>query len=147
MNRDRLLTAAVVAAVAVGLVVTVRPDDLGERPADTRVHRRGESKLVELADGGRGYAYPTTLDDGGTEYVITETAPCVRAREDAGLCWRLDTDGGARFFGWDNRFPREDMHPSSTACQPVACSVVAGDDAEEDEDAHLARERAQRGGR
>ena len=175
MNRDKIITAAVAAAVAVGVVALVRDGDVGQRPADTRKHRKHESKLVELEDGGRGYAYPTTFDcDGGTEwvradggttpidigdagvqiwktatcteYLVTDVAPCVRAREDAGMCWRTSVDGGAAFFGFDNRFPREEMHPSSTRCQPVACSVVAGEDAEEDEDAHLARERKQRKG-
>ena len=149
MNRDKIITAAVAAAVAVGVVALVRDGDVGQRPADTRKHHKHESKLVELEDGGRGYAYPTTFDcDGGTctEYLVTDTAPCVRAREDAGMCWRTGRDGGAAFFGFDNRFPREEMHPSSTRCQPVACSVVAGEDAEEDEDAHLARERKQRKG-
>ena len=163
MNRDRIITAAVAAAVAVGVVALVRDGDVGQRPADTRKHHKHESKLVELEDGGRGYAYPTTFDcDGGTrlerddgglvqvwqlatctEYLVTDVAPCVRAREDAGNCWRRTSDGGSTFSGWDNRFPVEEAVGSG--CQPVACSVVAGEDAEEDEDVHLERERAKRG--
>lgn len=142
MNRDRIITASLAAAVAVGVVARVRDSDLDVRQAGARIERKHESKLVELEDGGKGYAYPTTLDDGGSEYLVTDTAPCVRAREDAGLCWRLDVDGGAMDFGLYNRFPAEEA--VGTGCQPVACSVVAGENAEEDEGAHLERERKQR---
>lgn len=137
MNRDRIIAAAAAAAVAAGVLVSLSDSDLGAAPQDGRAERPQESKLVELPDAGKGYAYPATLPDGGTEYVVTDVAPCVRARADAGMCWRVDEDGGARFFGWDNRFQREDMHPSSSLCQPVACSIVAGENAEEDEDVRL----------
>lgn len=147
MTRDRIISAALAAAVAVGVVVLVRDEDLGERPADDgRIHHQREAALVELSDAGRGYAYPTTLVDGGTEHLVTSEAPCVRSKADAGLCWSNDVDGGARFFGFDNRFPREDMHPSSSRCQPVACLVTAGEDAAEDEDVKLERRRRDAGG-
>lgn len=142
MNRDRIISAALAAAVAVGVVVLVRDEDLGKRPIDARIHHKGESKLLELPDGGKGYSYPTTLEDGGTEYLVTDVAPCVRAPADGGECLRLLDDGGAAFFGALNRFPREQAVGAS--CEPVACSVVAGENADEDEDAHLERERKQR---
>lgn len=141
MTRDRIITAALVASLAAGAFVVVNDEDVGERPLDGRILHLSDSKLVELGDGGKGYVYPATLEDGGTDYLIADQAPCRRSLPDAGACWRLDVDGGPRFFGFLNRFPVEDMHPSSTACQPVACSVVAGEDADEDESVTLERRR------
>ena len=143
MTRDRIITALAAAAVASGLLVALSADDLGNRPDDGRKHRKGESKVVEL-DGGKAYVYPTDLEDGGTEFLVTTDAPCRRSLPDAGRCWRRDADGGARDFGAFNRFPVEDMHPSSTHCGSCACSVVSGDDSLEDEDARLVREKARR---
>jgi len=143
MNRDRIITALAAAAVASGLLVALSANDLGQRPDDGRKHRRGESKLVEL-DGGRAYAYPVDLDDGGTEYLVTETAPCVRRPVGAPVsaCLRREPDGGARDFGELNRFPAEEA--VGAGCQGVACSVVAGEDSLEDENVRLQRERGRR---
>lgn len=143
MNRDRIISAALAAAVAVGVVALVRDEDLGERPLDDgRTHYHREATLIELPDAGKGYAYPSTLTDGGTEWLVTSVAPCVRARPDGGQCLRREPDGGARDFGVNNRFPREDA--VGDGCQPVACLVTAGDDADEDEDERLERERRRR---
>lgn len=170
MTRDKLLAAAAL-AVSLGVLVSLSDADVGERPVDGRIHHKGESKLLELPDGGKGYSYPTTFDcDGGTEwvredggstpidigdagtqvwkiatcteYLVTDVAPCVRAPADGGECLRLLDDGGAAFFGALNRFPREQAVGAS--CEPVACSVVAGEDPNEDEGARIRRQRGRR---
>lgn len=141
MTRDKLLAAAAL-AVSLGVLVSLSDADVGERPIDGRIHHKGESKLLELPDGGKGYSYPTTLEDGGTEYLVTDVAPCVRAPADGGECLRLLDDGGAAFFGALNRFPREQAVGAS--CEPVACSVVAGEDPNEDEGARIRRQRGRR---
>lgn len=144
MNRDRIIAAAAAAAVAAGVLVSLSDSDLGATPQDGRAERPQESKLVELPDAGKGYAYPATLPDGGTEYVVTDVAPCVRAVREDNSCLRRTEDGGARFFGLLNRFSREEA--VGGGCQPVACSVVAGEDADEDEDVKLERRRRDAGG-
>lgn len=143
MTRDRIISALAAAAVASNLLVALSADDLGTRPDDSRRHRLGESKLIEL-DGGKAYAYPTDLDDGGVEYLVVTDAPCVRRRAGAPVasCRRRQPDGGARDFGELNRFPADEA--VGGGCEGVACSVVAGEDSLEDEDVHLARERGRR---
>lgn len=143
MNRDRIVPVAVVAAVAAGVLVALSQGDVGNRPDDNRRHRRGESKLVEL-DGGKAYAYPTDLDDGGVEYVVTTEAPCVRRPAGAPVasCKRREPDGGARDFGALNRFPR--VEAVGDGCEGVACSIVFGEDSLESEDVKLERERGRR---
>lgn len=142
MTRDKLLAAAAL-AVSLGVLVSLSDSDVGERPLDDgRTHHYREATLIELPDAGKGYVYPSTLTDGGAEWLVTSEAPCVRARPDGGQCLRREADGGARDFGVNNRFPREDA--VGNGCQPVACLVTAGDDADEDEDVRLERERSKR---
>lgn len=145
--RDRIVPVAVVAAVAAGVLVSLSSSDVGERPDTGRRHRLGESKLLALPDGGKGYGYPADLDcDGGTctEYLVTDIAPCVRRPAGAPVesCLRREPDGGARDFGESNRFPRDEA--VGAGCEGVACSVVAGEDSIESEDVRLAWERSKR---
>lgn len=139
MNRDKVIAAAALAAVVVGALVSLQPDDLGERPVTGRVPRLGESKLVLLPDGGKGYSYPAYLEDGGQEYLVTDEAPCVRRA--VGMpessCRRRLEDGGAFDFGELNRFPATEA--VGEGCEPVACSVVAGENADEPEDERIRR--------
>ena len=140
MNRDKVIAAAALAAVAVGALVALQPDDLGERPQVQRVLRPDESKLVLLPDGGKGYSVPASLEDGGVEYLVTDSAPCVRRA--AGMpveSCRRATDAGAVDFGALNRFPASEA--VGGGCEPVACSVVLGEDADEAEDDKVQRMR------
>lgn len=144
--RDRILPIATVAlaAVSTGLVVALSQDgDLGERGASGRA-RLGESKVVELPDAGVGYAYPVDLDDGGTSYRATDAAPCVRRPEGAPVesCLRRELDGGARDFGALNRFPASEA--VGAGCEPVACSIVSGEDHREPDAAKAQRARGKK---
>lgn len=143
-DKSKVVASLTVAAVAAGVLVALAEGDLGARAPTSRA-RLGESKLVELPDAGKGYAYPSDLDDGGMEYLVTDEAPYRRSLPDAGRCWLTGEDGGAVFPGDFNRFHVAQMHPSSTHCDGVAGSVVSGvDDPDEDEGVRLARERSKR---
>lgn len=143
MNRDKIIAAAALAAVAVGVAVGLRDADLAERGASGRA-RMGESKVVELPDAGVGYAYPVDLDDGGTEYRVTDAAPCVRRPEGAPVasCLRREPDGGARDFGDLNRFPASEA--VGAGCEPVACSIVFGENDREPDIEKVKRARSRR---
>lgn len=57
---------------------------------------------------------------------------CVRAKLDAGLtCLRTGPDGGPSSFGDRNVYRRVDAINPAT-CEPVECSIVAGEDPEAD---------------
>jgi hypothetical protein len=45
------------------------------------------------------------------------------------VCLRRTEDGGTRDFGTLNRFPADEAVGAS--CEPVACSIVLGEDADE----------------
>ncbi len=144
MNQ-RVITAVAVAAVAVGALVALSDSDLGTAPQDSRRLRLAESKLVELPDGGKGYVLPADLEDGGVEYLTTDAAPCARRRPGLlGTCLRRSADGGTVDPGDYNRFPSSEA--VGVGCEGVACSVVAGEDADESEDVRLERERQRRDG-
>lgn len=145
MNNNRIISIAIVASVAAGIVVFVQQQDLGEPTIEPGiVYNTRNATLIELPDSGVGYSYPSILEDGGVQYLITDQAPCVRAKQDAGMCWRVSLDGGQQFFGFNNRFPVQNMHPSSTLCQPVACLVVFGQNDMQDQVVTIERQRANR---
>ena len=135
---SRVVSVSVLLSLAIsGLAILAAPD-LATPTA--RAGRWGESKLAELPDGGVGYVYAVDLPDGGSEVVATETAPCARRPVGVAvsLCRRLD--GGDQ--GALNRYPSDTL--TGAGCQPVACSLYAGEDAAEDEATHLARDRTRR---
>lgn len=141
--RDKIIAAAALAAVAVGVAVGLRDSDFAERGQSGRA-RLGESKVVELPDAGLGYAYPVDLDDGGIIYRVSDAAPCVRRPEGAPVasCLRREPDGGARDFGASNRFAASEA--VGAGCEPVACSVVSGEDSNEADTAKVKRARSRR---
>ena len=139
MNQ-RVITAVAVAAIASGALVWLAPEDLGDAPDVPMVPHPELSRVVGLPDGGKGYVLPADLEDGGTEWLVTSVAPCVRRPVDAGAqCLRRIADGGVVDFGTLNRFPAADAF--GEGCEGVACTVIAGQDADESEDAYLARMR------
>ncbi len=86
----------------------------------------GESKMGVRADGGL-VAYIEV--DGGI--VLLESFPCVRRRKGGavGSCNRVtfeSPDSGID-FGELNRFPASMVGNGATDCEPVPCSVWAGD--------------------
>ena len=85
-----------------------------------------ESKLGLLSDGGL-VAYIEV--DGGI--VLLESFPCVRRRKGGavGSCNRItfESPDAGEDFGELNRFPASMVGNGATDCEPVPCSVWAGD--------------------
>lgn len=80
-----------------------------------------------------GFAYGVPVDDAGWPvYAVATTTPlCVRAPLDGGTdCLRSGDpfSPDPRFFGTGNVFPVGQS--SGSQCEPVECSVFAGDDPE-----------------
>lgn len=84
------------------------------------------------AGGGFSFGVPTD-DNGWPIYAVTPgvTPACVRAPVAGGVtCTRAELDGGQRYFGAGNVFPAAEAR--GTGCQPVECTVMAGDDPDVD---------------
>lgn len=129
----RVLTAAAVAVVsALASVAVLRQPDIDSQTRAVINERPMESKAVVLPDGGPGYVWPAMLLDGGGTLVLSDVAPCVRRPSGVlvNACRRRVDGGSARDFGDMNRFPASEA--IGTGCQPVACSVVFGEDANND---------------
>lgn len=123
--------AALALGVALGAVGTkevldVKPPQAVERP--------GEERLV-FVEGAKKYVRPMTLTDGGEVLLLVDTPSCKRSpRKDAQCMWSTDT---ALFGppvmafvdpGVNNRHPAAEM--VGAECEPVACAVMAGEDAD-----------------
>lgn len=143
-DKSRIVTVAAAALVATGAVVALVAGDLGPTQHPNARERLHESKVVELPDAGVGYAYPVDLDDGGTSYRAMDVAPCVRRPEGAPVasCLRRAEDGEVRDFGALNRFPASEA--VGAGCEPVACSIVFGEDDREADSAKLQRKRGRK---
>lgn len=125
----RILTAAAFAVVSVAAsVALLSPADVSAQLEAVFDERIEESKAVLLPDGGKGYVWPATLSDGGDTMVVSDSAPCVRRPlgVSADSCGRLFVDAGIIVDpGALNRFPA--TQAAGWTCQPVACSVVSGE--------------------
>lgn len=132
----RVLLGVLAAAAVVGSVV-IRGDEVIPQVGDSRLQ---PEKIVALRDGGSSCAAEYRSTDGGLATRITP-CDCVRRLADAGVtaCRRVLEDGGAIDFGALNRFPADAS--VGTRCQRVACSVYAGEDADEEESVKVARQR------
>lgn len=124
---------SIAAAVAlVGIIAVVASDDgvVAEVPANAKVAWR--------KDGTRVYVVPVLMKDGTVVEKETEEAPCKRRPKDVDgkLCQRvqLDIQGKPRTDPAPvlGRFPAETM--LGDGCEPVACAVMAGEDAEATEE-------------
>lgn len=127
----RILTAAAVAVVsAMASLAIVRQSDIEPSLQPVINERLMESKSVILPDGGLGYSWPAMLLDGGSTVVISDVAPCVRRPTGVlvNACRRRISGGNTQDFGDLNRFPASEA--IGTGCQPVACSVVFGENAD-----------------
>lgn len=101
----------------------------------------GYSKLAVLPDAGKAYVIEVEVTtDAGVEVktLITKTPGCVRKMQDKDDCSRI-VDSKPVDFGVLNRFPANEAVGAD--CKPVACSVYLGENADEDEDARLIREK------
>lgn len=156
-----LRTAAVgvgfLALAGLGLLAADQPaaDDAKGEVVDVDVRRIGDalktldpqkevalepSKLAALPDGGIAYAVEALIADGGVE--LRKVPPgCVRRPTGVkpSECQRTIADLVGRAMVVDpgelNRFPVAEA--VGAGCQPVACSVYAGDDADADEAARV----------
>lgn len=136
MSNARVIATTTAAAIVAGVLVSLVPSDV--TPAVMLGHV-SESHLVELTDGGLGYSFLADAADGGV--LITDVAPCARRPADGGLC--VFVLGGALAPPLA-RYPAALL--TGVSCQPVACAVWSGEDPDEDEAVHLAREKALRDG-
>lgn len=130
------LAAAFGAAVATTSLVIVG-DETPPVAGDVAIE---PTKVVPLRDGGTAYAQRVRAVDGGEAVRIVQ-ADCVRRLADAGVvgCRRALVDGGVVDQGALNRFPVD--AGVGTRCQRVACSVYAGDSADDEETALVERTR------
>lgn len=133
MQPSKIVAAAAGATLAIALVVgiTVNADDVAyEMPA--------YAKAAWREDGMKVYLVPVVLKDGTVAEKETTEAPCKRRPKsvDGSQCQRvsLDISGKPRIDPAPvlGRFAASDM--LGDGCEPVACAVMAGDDAEAGED-------------
>lgn len=138
--KKKLAAGVVVALVAVGAVVAEFRDestggtyearaepvaDKGRRAVvGLTVEERKASKLGVLPDGGA--VAVIALPDGGTD--VLDALPCVRRPAGKTDCKRLDPTGKLSDMGDWARFLATEAQGAE--CEPVACSVFAGDRAE-----------------
>ena len=126
---------AVATAVVVGGIVVLDGTETPRQPGDMVVRR---SMLAALRDGGRAYTEVVAVD-GGEVTRVRATPGCVRRLPKTAPrdCMAAIPGGVTRDMGAYNRFPEE--WAVGTGCQPVACVVWAGEDADEDGAVHLTR--------
>ena len=127
MTPSRTVALAAVATLASIIIVAALPEDIASETAI-------ESKVAWREDGGKVYVVPVVLRDGTFATKETFDAPCKRRPRgvDGSQCQRvsLDINGKARTDPAPTlgRFAASDMLGAD--CEPVACSVMAGEDAE-----------------
>ena len=137
MNPRALLAGAALAAAVVVTSVVIRGDEVPPQAGDARLQ---PEKVVAFRDGGSGCAAEYRATDGGLVTRVVQ-CDCVRRLADAGVnaCRRRLSDGGVVDPGTLNRFLADAS--VGTRCQRVACSVYAGEDADEEEDVKVQRQR------
>lgn len=116
MTKEQLAGAAVALALVVGVVVLQK-----DAPPVLDV---GPARLVRALDGGKAYV----VESAG-QTVLLDAAPCVRRRKGSapGSCL-MRFDGRDLDQGELSRFPASVA--SGPDCEPVACAVLAGEDAD-----------------
>lgn len=136
MEPSKIVGLAAVATAVVVAVVAALPEKTLVR-GDIVSESPHESKVSWLEDGTKVYRVPVRLRDGGAAYDEKSAleAPCKRRPRDAKDCNRTYTDIDGREVIEQapelNRYHASQM--SGADCEPVACSVWLGDDAEADE--------------
>lgn len=134
----KTLTVATLAAVAVAGIGTLTGG--AERPSPTAIVIDGTlpARAVELVaeskavwfDGGIVYESPVILGDGGRDFVYRSPgrAPCMRRQRSTPAADCLLDGEPAPVL---NRYPSARM--TGVGCEPVACGVVFGEDADAQE--------------
>lgn len=135
MNENTKLGAALLLAGALAAVAVID----NTKPVGSE-KRRGPTLLAVKPDGGKGYVVLVETD-AGIELREALAPGCVRrpAGAPAATCRFRAADGKIIDQGDLNRF--DAANAVGGGCQPVACGVMMLEDAEEDEDARIARER------
>lgn len=126
-----------VAALGIREAIVIVGD---EKPREVQDVALEPSKVVPLRDGGTGYVQRVRVVDGG-EAIRLVAPECARRLADAGVnaCRRRIEDGGSVDPGALNRFSADAS--VGVRCQLVACSIYAGEAADEEETVLVARTR------
>lgn len=130
-DKQKVISAAALAAIAAAGVAALLTGDTAPATLPATAHL-GESRLAQGPDGGIVYVAPYAQEDGGEGYVVLEQAdaPCKRKRTaKRGASCHL-VDGGEP--GEYNRWPAAWM--VGPHCEPVSCAVMAGEDADAEEE-------------
>lgn len=125
----RRVLVSVVAVGALGATALLLTQDVTEQQVSEGRH---EEKATRADDGGIAYLRAVRLSDGGAGSIVVDTPGCAR-RVGAGRCVLLD--GGTPPIL--NRYDAALL--TGPGCQPVACSVWLGDDADDEEPEILRR--------
>ena len=131
--KDFAASAGIVALLGAVITAGIVGIEAKDAPPVKVSEAASVSEAVALADGGIGYLGVVEVDGGRTAVLLT-AAPCVRRRADAGSpaeCMARSEDGGTRDPGPLNRFPAS--LAVGLKCQPVACAVTAGENADGEE--------------
>lgn len=125
-------TGAVVGALAgvAALIAITLP------PVATVEVSVGPTWLLTLPDGGQGgYVANYKMSDGGTRLLRAPGPGCVRRKLGGSslLCRRGPNTLSHDVVGELNRFPISEAQPLVNDCEPVACAVWYGEDANVDE--------------
>ena len=138
MTRNELIALGVgVAAIAVALTVDIpggTKDQAGERVVEP-------SKVGLLPNNGKGYVVKVVIADGGVELRRAAAPGCMRRPVGAAVDTCMVVEGGKGVDrGAMNRFPADAS--VGAGCEPVACSVVAGEDPDISDDARVQEYRS-----
>lgn len=122
-----------VLGVGAANVIRDRKDIVEVDTKDIDREEPGGEKLLALEDGGVAYLRQARLKDGGIGEVVRSVPACKRRAPGTpiGQCRRRLPDARLVDPGVNNRFSESEM--VGAGCRPVACSVFAGEDPDEDE--------------
>lgn len=120
---NRVLAALALGGVIATAVIVVI-DEKSPEAGDVVIE---PSKLALLPDGGKGYVERVKQIDGGIALRVKASGGCVRRPVGNKSCLK-----GGRDPGDLNRFPAAEA--TGSGCEPVACSIVFGEDPDLAED-------------
>lgn len=131
MTPKELAGAALAAAALVVTAVVIVGDEEPPKGGDVQVT---PTRLAIQRDGGKAYVVEVRTLDGGIATRIAPAPGCVRRRAGSpgNSCQRRVPGDVTRDFGELNRFL--DTEAVGGGCEPVACGVSQGEDADEAED-------------
>jgi len=143
MDKKITIAAAIVAPLVGAVLIALIPGDSinsvivesGDEKPYAGETKESPSKLSVSKDGSKSYITMVKVADGGVE--ARKTAPdCVRRPVGVPAASCMERTGKQpRDPGDLTRFPAADA--IGAGCQPVACSIWFGENAEEDEDKRI----------